>query len=82
MGMGIYWMDKLEALPPIKDDLIPVTQFGDTQTSRAWSYIRKDPKPPRIVTCRYCFESPLLSGYPWEKMQHSCQKVHSRWQEG
>lgn len=56
MGMGIYWVDKLKS--PIKDDLITVTWFGDTQTLRARSCRRKDTQPPRRETCRPCFEPP------------------------
>lgn len=79
MGMQIYcW---ISWKPPIKDDLIAVTQFRDTQTSRAGSHIRKDTQPPRRETCGSCFE-PLTLWVPQGEMQQSCHQVHSSWQEG
>lgn len=43
MGMGIYWVDKLKS--PIKDDLITVTWFGDTQTLSLGMHRQLEPGP-------------------------------------
>lgn len=50
--------------PPIKDDLITVTWFEDTQSLGDHSCIRKDTQPPRRETCRPCFEPPLTVWVP------------------
>lgn len=57
-GLRIYWVDMLEALPPIKDGLITVTQVGDTQTLGTGSYIKKDTQLPRRETCGPCIKHP------------------------